>query len=414
MKADIVVLGAGAIGTAAALHLQRRGRAVILIDRKDPGEETSHGNAGLIERATIEPYAFPRQLGRLLRYALNNRADVRYDPLYLPQILPWLARYWWRSAPDRIAQSARALYPLIYNCLETHAELAELANSTHLIAKGGWIELLLSDAARQDAMQRAEKARASELEVDFLDAAALHRKEPALLNPDATGLHWTAPWLVTDPGALVKSWAAAFQNMGGTFLRGDADTARFLSGRWTVQTANGEVTAPEIVVALGPWSGEFARRFGHRLPMAVKRGYHMEYAVKDGVSLSHPLLDEDSGFVLSPINGRVRLTTGIEFGHPAAPPNDIQLRRAEARARRLIPLGERLLPQPWLGLRPCFPDMLPVIGPVAGAEGLWFCFGHAHHGLTLGPATGKLLAQMMLNERPFADPGPFRVDRFHP
>jgi len=90
----------------------------------------------------------------------------------------------------------------------------------------------------------------------------------------------------------------------------------------------------------------------------------------------------------------------------------VQLERAEPLARELLPLGEKVDETSWMGVRPCMPDMLPVIGPVPGQAGLWCAFGHAHQGLTLGPTTGRLLADMMGNEAPFLDPAPYRPDRF--
>jgi D-amino-acid dehydrogenase len=108
----------------------------------------------------------------------------------------------------------------------------------------------------------------------------------------------------------------------------------------------------------------------------------------------------------------VRLTTGAEFADRDAPPTPVQLGRVEPAARELFPLGERLDPEPWMGARPCTPDMMPVIGPAPNRKGLWFAFGHAHHGLTLGPATGRLLAEMMTGETPFTNPYPYRADRF--
>ncbi|MEX6674748.1 FAD-binding oxidoreductase [Pseudomonas sp. W2Oct36] len=116
--------------------------------------------------------------------------------------------------------------------------------------------------------------------------------------------------------------------------------------------------------------------------------------------------------VLAPMARGIRLTTGVEFAAPDAPVNEIPLRRCEAIAPRLYPLGERLDDEPRLGRRPCLPDMRPVIGPAASHKGLWFNFGHAHHGLTLGPVTGRLLAEMMTGATPFTDPAPYSPKRF--
>ena len=112
------------------------------------------------------------------------------------------------------------------------------------------------------------------------------------------------------------------------------------------------------------------------------------------------------------MNKGIRLTTGAEFARRDAPKTPVQLAKVEPIARKLFPLAERLDLAPWMGARPCLPDMLPVIGPAPRHKGLWFDFGHQHHGLTLGPVSGRLLAEMIVGEAPFTDPKPYRADRF--
>ena len=108
----------------------------------------------------------------------------------------------------------------------------------------------------------------------------------------------------------------------------------------------------------------------------------------------------------------IRLTTGAEFARNDAPSTPVQLERAEPIARKLLPLAERVDGAPWLGVRPCMPDMLPLIGRMPGQEGAWCAFGHAHQGLTLGPTTGRLLAEMMTGEAPFLNPEPYTPARY--
>ncbi|MCY1439724.1 Glycine oxidase [compost metagenome] len=168
-----------------------------------------------------------------------------------------------------------------------------------------------------------------------------------------------------------------------------------------------------MVVALGPQSAELFKPLGYRIPLEIKRGYHMHYRARDGAELKHSICDAQGGYVLAPMAMGIRLTTGIEFAASTDAANQIQLQRCEALARKVFPLGERVDAEPWLGRRPCLPDMRPVIGPAARHKGLWFNFGHAHHGLTLGPVTGRLLAEMMTGETPFTDPAPYRADRFN-
>jgi D-amino-acid dehydrogenase len=166
------------------------------------------------------------------------------------------------------------------------------------------------------------------------------------------------------------------------------------------------------VIALGPWSDDVFRPLGYRIPLAVKRGYHMHYGAVGNAVLNHPLLDSDEGYLLAPMNRGIRLTTGVEFARRDAPKTPVQLDKVEPIARKLLPLAERRDAEPWMGARPCLPDMLPVIGPAPRHQGLWFDFGHQHHGFTQGPVSGRLIAEMICGETPFTDPAPYRADRF--
>ncbi|MEM8662724.1 MAG: FAD-binding oxidoreductase, partial [Pseudomonadota bacterium] len=191
--------------------------------------------------------------------------------------------------------------------------------------------------------------------------------------------------------------------------------------RFTLRNPN--VAARAAVVCLGPWSAELVKRFGVKVPLGVKRGYHQDFALPDDARrndtmLNRLMVDEDNGFVLAPgvdrRNGRprIRLTTGAEFARLDDPASDVQLHRAEREARKILPLGEPLRKTPWRGARPCLPDLRPVIGRLSPDLGLWANFGHHHLGFTLGPITGRLLAEMMSGEKPFADPSPYSALRF--
>ena len=412
-KADILVLGAGMVGVSAALHLQQRGRDVILVDRHElAGQETSYGNAGLIECASVFPYMFPRDFDQILRYALNRAPQVRYAVADLPMFLPWLVRYYLASSPERALHSALAELPLIRRSLIEHEALIDEAGVPQLLRKIGWIKLFRSDATLSNALHDLDRARQYGVDGEVLDAGGIAEREPSLTGDFAGAIRFPAPGFVPDPGGLAKAYGALFARKGGRFMVGDARTLEQRNGRWRIAGANGAIVAREIVVALGPWSDQVFGPLGYKIPLAVKRGYHLHLAPRGNAVLNHPVLDSDSGFLLAPINRGIRLTTGVEFARRDAPPTPVQIERALPRAHALFPLGDAVEARPWMGARPCLPDMLPVIGKAPRHSGLWFDFGHQHHGLTLGPATGRLLAEMMTGETPFADPTPFAVERF--
>ncbi|MEG1042284.1 MAG: FAD-binding oxidoreductase [Pseudomonas sp.] len=413
MHCQTIVLGAGIVGVSTALHLQARGRKVILIDRNEPGSGTSHGNAGLIERSSVIPYAFPRELSSLLRYGLNRQSDVRYSLTHVPKIAPWLYSYWQNSSAAGLKVATEAMLPLVERCVEEHDALIEAAGLNELVKASGWIEVFRNEAAFSKAKADAQAMNAYGLRYEVLDQRQLHEREASLSDNAVGGIHWLDPKTVSNPGGLTRGYTALFVKRGGQFIHGDARTLRQIGSEWQVDSRQGPITAPEVVIALGPQSADLFKPLGYRIPLEIKRGYHMHYQGRDGAELKHSICDAQGGYVLAPMAQGIRLTTGIEFAASSDAANEIQLKRCEALARKIFPLGQRLDEQPWLGRRPCLPDMRPVIGPAARHKGLWFNFGHAHHGLTLGPVSGRLLAELMTGESTFTDPAPYSAARFN-
>jgi D-amino-acid dehydrogenase len=391
------------------LYLQKLGRDVILIDRNErAGEETSYGNAGIIECASVFPLMFPRDVKQIFQYALNRSPNSQYRLSELPDFLPWLVRYYLASTPARALHSAMSEWPLIQRSLVEHEALIAEAGVPELLRRTGWIKLYRSQASLTKAARDAERLKQYGVPSEILDKAAITAREPGLTGDFAGAVYWPTPGFIADPGALAKAYADLFVRKGGRFVVADARTLAQESGGWRVDGA----AAREAVVALGPWSDLVFRPLGYSIPLGVKRGYHLHLKPRGNAVLNHPVLDSDLGYLLAPMNRGIRLTTGVEFAHRDAPPRPIQVEKALPRAHALFPLGEAVDAKPWMGARPCLPDMLPVIGPAPRHAGLWFDFGHQHHGLTLGPVAGRLLAEMMAGTTPFTDPRPYAVERF--
>jgi len=410
---DVIVLGAGIVGISAALHLQQRGRAVTLIDRRGMVEETSFGNAGIIQREAVVPYTFPRDPALVMKYAFNFLPEANLHWSALPKIAPWLFRHWLQSTPERKDATARGAKPLVERCIVEHEALAAEAGVLGLMRRTGYLRIYrsaqaLDQAVAKDAVDREMYG----VTYQAVDARGLAELEPHLKGSLAGGVLMPQPVSVSDPGALGRAYGELLISRGAKFLRGEARTLEQVGGGWQVQTSMGPVTAPEVVVAMGAWSDDVLRALGYRFPLGIKRGYHMHYRAAGNATLSRPVLDAQNGYVLTSMTNGIRLTTGAEFANRDAPLTPRQLELAEPLARGIFPLGTRVDAQPWLGRRPCLPDMLPVIGRAPRHQGLWLDFGHHHLGLTLGPVSGRLLAEMMTGETPFIDPTPYRADRF--
>ena len=411
-RSDVIVLGAGIVGTSIAVHLAKRGLAVALIDRAGAGEGTSYGNAGVIEGNTVFPPAFPSDWVERLRVVLKRSPQANYHLSFLPKIAPWLAAFYAASRPSRLVETARLMRPLMARAVAEHDILSGEAGAERFFRRTGWLKLYRSD--RAFAAQRRELQLAKDLGIANvpLDPEAARALEPSLAPVFRHAVHWSGAVSISNPLAVTRAYAARFTAQGGLCLSGDARSLHRVDTRWRVDTIAGPVDAGDVVVALGPWAPDLLDRLAVRLPLAVKRGYHRHFRPSGNAALTRPVLDAENGYCITPMEQGIRITTGVEFAPRDAPPTPVQFDRLLPAARNLFALGEAVEAQPWMGARPCFVDSRPVIGRAPGQRGLWLAYGHGHWGLTLGPATGRLIAEMMTDAMPFCDPAPYSAERF--
>src|ERR1700722_14443682 len=234
-KADVLVLGAGMVGVSAALHLQKLGRDVILVDRNErAGDETSYGNAGIIECASVFPYMFPRDVSQIVRYALNRSPQAYYRFSELPDFLPWLVRYYLASSPVRALHSAMAELPLIRRSLVEHEALIAEAGGLELLRRTGWIKLFRSETSLAAAVRDAERVKQYDVPSEILDREAIAARERNLTGDYAGAGSRATAGFSAEVVALAKAYAALFMRKGGRFVVADALTLTQESGGWRV------------------------------------------------------------------------------------------------------------------------------------------------------------------------------------
>ena len=237
--------------------------------------------------------------------------------------------------------------------------------------------------------------------------------EPSLAPIYARGIHVTGTASIDDPGALCRAYADLFTGLGGVLEQGSAASLAEAGDKAAVHLADGQkMEADAVVVAMGPWSAEILKTVGARIPLFHERGYHRHYRAKGNAILNRPVNDVDGAFVLAPMAAGIRLTSGVEIAPEANGPSARLIDGVTPAAQEAFPLGDCLDDEPWLGRRPSLPDSLPAIGRVPGRQRLWACFGHHHLGVTLGPVSGRLLAQLMNGEVPLVDAAPYDPARF--
>jgi D-amino-acid dehydrogenase len=407
---DVVVLGAGIVGVSAGVAARQRGLSVILVDRREPGSETSYGNAGILSSGSILPLNKPSLWSALPTYLTNRNAALRWDPAWTIRNLDWVVRFLANAAPSRVRPRAAALHGLIGASLKLHREWIVKADAVHRIRETGWLKAWRSDAV---IAAKAEQAFLAEygIESRILDRQAMSALEPSILPVYKVGLLHTQTASVDSPGAVVKAYALMFARSGGG-IRQSGIRAIIPDGEgWRVVLADGAISARHVVVALGPWSPDLLWPLGYRVPLAFERGYHREFKPNPARPLQRPIHDAEGSFLMTPMEQGIRVTSGVELTARDAPSSFAQLDQVVPLARGVVEFGDAV-GEPWRGARPTLPDSLPMIGPAPRHPGLWLAFGNQHIGFTTGPATGAAIAAMIGGARPGFDVSTFAPSRY--
>jgi D-amino-acid dehydrogenase len=409
-QADVVVLGAGIIGVSVAIAVRQRGLSVILIDRREPGSETSYGNAGILSSGSILPLNKPSLWNALPGYLTNRNAALRWDPAWAIRNIDWIVRFLGNATPSRVKPRATALHGLIGVSLKLHREWIVQAGASQRIRETGWLKTWRSDA---DAAAKQEQAFLADygIESRLLDRQAISALEPNILPVYKVGLLHTQTASVDSPGAVVKAYARMFAGLGGEIRRSEIKAITPDGEGWRVVVADGGIAARHVVVALGPWSPDLLRPLGYRVPMAFERGYHQEFKPNPARALQRPIHDAEGSFLMTPMEQGIRVTSGVELTARDAPSSFAQLDSVVPLARGVVEFGDAV-GEPWRGARPTLPDSLPMIGPAPRHSGLWFAFGNQHIGFTTGPATGAAIAAMIGGAPPLFDVSPFSPNRY--
>jgi D-amino-acid dehydrogenase len=409
-QVDVIVLGAGIVGVSAAYAARQRGLSVILADRREPGSETSYGNAGILSSGSITPLNNPSLWNALPKYLTNRHPALRWDPAWAVRNADWVVRFLANTTPSRLRPRATALHGLIGASLKLHREWIVQAGAAHRIRETGWLKAWRSDAIASAKQEQAFLAEYG-IESRLLDRQDISALEPNILPVYKVGLLHTQTASVDSPGAVVKAYARMFSDSGGEIRQSNIKAIAPNRDGWRVTLVDGEISARHVVVALGPWSADLLRPLGYRVPLAFERGYHREFKPNPARSLQRPIHDADGSFLMTPMEQGIRVTSGVELTARDAPSSFAQLDAVVPIARGVVEFGEAV-GEPWRGARPTLPDSLPMIGPAPRHAGLWLAFGNQHIGFTTGPATGAAIAAMISGVAPVFDVSAFSPSRY--
>ncbi|NIR32439.1 MAG: FAD-binding oxidoreductase [Gammaproteobacteria bacterium] len=409
---NVTVVGAGIVGVATALYLQRDGHSVTILDPNGPGEGCSRGNAGILALDSVTPLARFGLIRELPAMLGDRLAPMRLNAHALFELLPWLLRFALAARPRRVAASASALAALLRTALDAYRPLLDAAGARELVRENGWLAVYETERAFARAAPERMLQRRCGVQMETLPVDEARRLVPALAPHIRHALLFPKVAHTLDPYRLVQTLAEHFAARGGRIERDRVvDIEAPAGGGVHLRTEAGSRDIPCLVIAAGAASGELARRLGHRVPLVAERGYHVMLP-RPGVEMSMPVLAAEHAYVATPMAEGLRVAGTSELAGAGAPPHYERARVLMERGRRLLPGLRTEEHEEWMGERPTLPDSLPVIGPSPRVPSVYFAFGHQHLGLTLAAVTGRLVADMVSGRPTDVDMRPYRIDRF--
>lgn len=411
-KKTIAIIGAGIVGVSAAVWLQRDGHEVILIDKAGPGEGTSHGNGGVLASCSVVPVTVPGLLGKAPRMLFDRSQPLFMKWGYIPKLLPWLLRYLKHANTDDVNHIAAALTPIVGDSLNDHQALAQGTGAEKWITPSDYLFLYENRQHFEGDAFGWDIRRKNGFTWDELEGQAFHDYDPVFSKDISFAARLGDHGHIRDPGRYVKDLAAHVEANGGRIIQAAVDDVARENGKVTGVRAGGHTIACDTaIVTAGVWSGPLARKLGVSVPLESERGYHLELVEPSAMPKS-PVMVASGKFVATPMEGRIRLAGIVEFGGLDAPPSRAPFELLRKNARSVFPGITWKDEVEWMGHRPAPVDSIPVIGEVPGAEGAYMGFGHHHIGLTGGPKTGRLLAQMIAGRTPNTDMTVYAPSRY--
>jgi D-amino-acid dehydrogenase len=416
MSKHIVIIGGGVIGLCTAYYAARRFHRVTLIERHaEQRDGCSYGNAGMIAPSHVVPLAAPGMVALGLKWMRNPESPFYIKPRFDSELLSWGFKFWRAATPEHVARSGPLLRDLHMASRACFEELAELPNNDFGLVKKGLLLLCKTDHALEEEAKAAEDAARLGIPTEVLGAKKTAAFDPNVRMEVAGSVYYPKDCHLS-PSDFMTGLQRQLQHLGVTFSWNTQVTgfthhaARITS----VNTSAGDFAADEFVLCGGSWSPSIARDLRVHLPMQAGKGYSLTLRKPRQLPQICAILCE-ARVAVTPIGSSLRFGGTMEIAGLNEEINPIRVQGIIKSACNYYP---DFTPQdfdgvqPWSGLRPVSPDGLPYIGRTARYTNLSIASGHAMMGLSLGPITGRLMAEVLSGDKPSIDIALLNPDRY--
>jgi D-amino-acid dehydrogenase len=410
-----VIVGAGVIGLCAAFYCVARGWRVTVIERNGPDRDgCSFGNTGMVVPSHFVPLSAPGMVGLALRWMWNPASPFYIKPRASWDLIDWGLKFWGAANEAQMRRGGKLLRDLALASRDCYAELASQADDFGFAARG-LLALCRTEHALEEEARTAELARELGITAEVLDAKQTAAREPGIRMDVAGSVYFPQDGNLA-PDQLIQSMERRLANAGVELAWNTEMTGwRIEGGKIRAAKAGSrELEADDFLLCAGSWSPALARQLDLSLSLQPGKGYSLTLQTPRKVPQLCALLTE-ARVAVSPMSGALRFGGTMELAGLNEDINPIRVRGIAEAAQRYYP---ELTPedfagvQPWRGLRPCSPDGLPYVGRPKQLANLVVATGHAMLGITLGPITGKLCAQILSDEKPMFDMTLLSPDRY--
>lgn len=406
-----IVIGAGICGVSSAIWLQRAGHEVVLLDKGAPGMGASYGNAGLLAQWAFIPVTGPHMLRMAAKYVPNPNSPLFLQWSYLPRMLPWLRQFIGHANDTDTRRIVESLIPLVGDAVDQHRALVKGSAAEKWIADSSYSFAYANRQAFENDAYGWGLRREAGLVPDIIEGPAVQEEEPILGAQTQFLAVLKGHGHIVNPGGYVAHLVEIFQQAGGRFVNAEVQDFDLGSGKIrAVDTDQGRFECDHAVVAAGIWSKPLMKKLGLKVPLEAERGYHIIYINPSQVP-RNPMMIASGKFAVNPMETGLRCAGLVELGGIKAGPSKAPLALLRRRASEIFPNLRYDSTEEWLGFRPSTPDSLPLIGEIKGT-GVYTAFGHQHVGLTAGPKTGRMVADMISDRRPNIDLAAYSPNRY--
>ena len=407
----IIVIGAGMCGVSTAIWLQRLGQEVILMDKGMPGMGASYGNSGLLAQWAVDPVTSPSLWWEASRYLIQKNSPLFMKWGYLPKMLPWLIKFMAHANHADTQRIVKSLVPILSDAIDQHRSLVHGTSLQKWILDSKFSFVYSTRAAFKKDSYSWKMKKLAGLNPTIILGNEVQEAEPILSSKIQCLAVLEGQGHITNPGQYIKELARYFTNNGGRFIQANVQALKKKNDRIShIETDKGQFDCSCAVITAGIWSKNLMQMLGLKVSLEAERGYHIIFENPSEIP-RNPMLMTEGKFGVNPMDMGLRCAGTVELGDHHSGPSDAPIRLIKNYRKKAFPNLTYSSTQKWMGFRPSTPDSIPLIGQV-GQSGVFTGFGHQHIGLTAGPKTGRLLAQLITGQIPNIDMLPYTPERY--